>query len=139
MTVKLVALFLLLPVSIGVAAAQTPAEMQARYAAEARKADPSFRGFSAAEGERFFRARHGGEWSCASCHTGDPRTNGRHAVTGRTLKPMAPAANPARFSDPAKVEKWFRRNCRDVLDRECTAVEKGNILAWLTSPRAGGR
>ena len=37
------------------------------------------------------------------------------------------------FSDPAKVEKWFRRNCNDVAGRECTAGEKADVLAWLIS------
>ena len=46
---------------------------------------------------------------------------------------MAPAANPQRFSDAAKVEKWFKRNCNDVLGRACTAQEKGDVLAYLMS------
>jgi hypothetical protein len=29
------------------------------------------------------------------------------------------------------VEKWFTRNCRDVLGRECTPAEKADIMAWL--------
>ena len=29
------------------------------------------------------------------------------------------------------MDKWFRRNCNDVLSRECTAVEKADVLAWL--------
>ena len=33
----------------------------------------------------------------------------------------------------AKVEKWFARNCNDVLGRACTPVEKGDVLAWLLS------
>jgi hypothetical protein len=32
----------------------------------------------------------------------------------------------------AKVEKWFRRNCQDVLQRECSAQEKGDFIAWLS-------
>ena len=28
-----------------------------------------------------------------------------------------------RFSDPAKVEKWFKRNCSDVFGREFDAQE----------------
>ena len=49
------------------------------------------------------------------------------------IAPLAPAFNPERFSDPAKVEKWFRRNCNDVLSRECTAVEKADVLAYLNA------
>ena len=118
--------------------ASTPAELQRTYAAEAANASPGFRGFSAERGRRFFTTTHGNDWRCASCHTETPTAEGRHAVTGRTLRPLAPAANPVRFTDAAKVEKWFRRNCRDVVGRECTAVEKGDVLAWLTSLRAGG-
>ena len=63
------------------------------------------------------------------------RADGRHVVTGKALAPLAPAGNAARFADPARTEKWFRRNCNDVLGRECTAAEKGNVLAWLVSLR----
>ena len=44
---------------------------------------------------------------------------------------MSPNTNPERFSDAAKVNKWFKRNCNDVLKRECTAEEKGNLLTYL--------
>jgi cobalamin biosynthesis protein CbiG len=40
-------------------------------------------------------------------------------------------ANPARFIDDTKVEKWYKRNCNDVLGRECTAQEKADLLSWL--------
>ncbi|MCE5233307.1 MAG: DUF1924 domain-containing protein [Mizugakiibacter sp.] len=96
-------------------------------------------GEATARGRQFFNATHGNDWSCASCHTRDPRQPGRHAVTGRELAPLAPAANPERFKDPAKAEKWFRRNCRDVVGRECTAAEKADITAWLSSLPAEGR
>mgnify|MGYP002148010371 CR=1 FL=1 len=55
------------------------------------------------------------------------------ANTGKTISALAPAFNPERFTDPAKSEKWFRRNCNDVLARECTAAEKADMLAWLVS------
>ena len=31
----------------------------------------------------------------------------------------------------AKVEKWFKRNCNDVLGRVCTPLEKGDVLSYL--------
>jgi hypothetical protein len=31
----------------------------------------------------------------------------------------------------AKVDKWFRRNCNDVLERECSAAEKADVLAYV--------
>lgn len=86
---------------------------------------------NAARGQDFFRQRHGGEWSCASCHGETPLARGRHVVTGKAIEPLAPAAHPPRLTDPAKVEKWFRRNCQDVLNRECSATEKADVLAWL--------
>jgi len=113
--------------------AVTPAQIQSALEAEARKSVPGFAGFSAARGEQFFKATHGNEWSCASCHTQNPLAAGRHARTGKDITPLAPAANPQRFSDADKVEKWFRRNCGDVLGRACTAAEKGDVVAYLRS------
>lgn len=86
---------------------------------------------SAARGQAFFNSRHGREWSCASCHGEPPTGTGKHASTGKAIQPLAPAFNSQRFTDPAKVEKWFRRNCNDVVGRECTAGEKADVLAWL--------
>ena len=117
------------------ALAETPADLLGVFEQQARQADPGFRGFSAASGREFFRQPHGGEWSCASCHTDDPTGSGRHAKTGKGIEPLAPAVNPQRFSNAAKVEKWFRRNCNDVLGRACTAQEKGDVLTWLGTIR----
>jgi hypothetical protein len=58
---------------------------------------------------------------------------GRHAKTGKPIAPLAPAANTERFTDAAKSEKWFRRNCNDVVGRPCTTQEKGDVLAYLMS------
>lgn len=84
-----------------------------------------------ARGQAFFNATHGREWSCSSCHGAPPTQQGKHAATGKAIAPLAPAFNPQRFTDPAKVEKWFRRNCGDVVGRECTAAEKADVMAWL--------
>ena len=88
---------------------------------------------NAGRGQVFFTSKHGKEWSCSSCHTSNPLQAGQHAATGKTIQPLAPAANAQRFTDTAKVEKWFRRNCNDVVGRECSAQEKADILAWLSS------
>ncbi|MCS6811456.1 MAG: DUF1924 domain-containing protein, partial [Tepidimonas sp.] len=56
---------------------------------------------------------------------------GRHASTGKTIPPLAPAANPDALTERAKVDKWLRRNCGDVLGRSCTAAEKADVLAYL--------
>jgi len=115
------------------APAATPDQIAGGLAAAARAGNSGFSNFSAERGQRFFTSRHGNDWSCASCHTATPTRAGVHAKTGREIAPMAPAANPARFTDAVKVEKWFKRNCRDVLGRLCTAEEKGDVLAYLMS------
>jgi hypothetical protein len=112
------------------AQAETPTEILTMIKSEA-SATPGFQGFSAARGETFFHAKHGGEWSCSSCHTDNPMNEGKHAKTEKLIKPLAPAANAERFTEVKKVEKWFKRNCNDVLDRECTAQEKGDVLTYL--------
>jgi hypothetical protein len=105
--------------------AATPAELLAGYSAQAGAAA------SAQRGQLFFASPHGKQWSCASCHGTAPVQAGKHAGTGKTIGALAPAANPQRFTETAKVEKWFRRNCTDVLGRECSAGEKADVLSWL--------
>jgi len=105
------------------------------YTAAAKSAAAPFAGFSPVRGEQLFRGKHTGaqEESCTSCHTTDPRKSGQHAKTGKTIEPLATVANATRFTDPAKVEKWFRRNCKEVLARECTALEKGDFVTYMRS------
>lgn len=111
------------------AMAATPAELLAGYTAQAGQ--PA----NASKGEAFFKASHGQEWQCSSCHGKLPVSGGRHAITDKSIEPLAPAFNAKRFTDSAKVEKWFRRNCKDVLARECTVAEKADVLAWLMTLR----
>lgn len=117
----------LLAVLCSSANAITATEQLAAYTAQAGA--PA----QAARGQTLFSSKHGKEWSCSSCHTATPTVEGKHATTGKAIAPMAPAFNPERFADAAKAEKWFRRNCNDVMGRECTAGEKADILAWLLS------
>lgn len=109
----------------------TASEAMTTFKNDAKEANPSFQGFSAVRGEAFFKAKHGNEWSCASCHTENPAVLGKHAKTSKNIQPLAPSANAERFTDEAKVAKWFKRNCKDVLDRVCTPQEKGDVLAYL--------
>lgn len=117
------------------AVAQTPSEISAAYAEQAATSQPGFSA-SADHGRAFFLKK----WnvtekmpSCTACHTERPSAAGVHAVTSKPIKPLSPAANPQRFSSPAKVEKWFRRNCNDVLGRECTPGEKADFVQYLAS------
>jgi len=121
----------------GNAGAATPAEMRQEFAAAAKTATPGFTGLSAVRGEQFFKTTHGKDWSCATCHGARPVTDGKHTVTGKVISPLAPVANASRFTDPAKTEKWFKRNCNDVLGRECTAAEKGDVLEYLLTLNKG--
>lgn len=88
---------------------------------------------NAARGQTFFNSKHGGEWSCSSCHGTPPTAQGKHANTGKVIAPLAPGFNAKAFTDSAKVDKWFKRNCNDVLTRECSAAEKADVLAYLNS------
>ena len=110
--------------------AETPNEILASIQQEAAST-PGFQGFSAARGENFFKSRHGNDWSCSSCHTDNPAATGKHAKTGKIIQALAPSANAERFTNPKKVDKWFKRNCNDVLDRACSAQEKGDVLSYL--------
>ncbi len=115
------------------ALAQTPEQTLAGLKQAATEANPGFQGFSATRGEQFFKSTHGNDWSCATCHTQNPAGLGKHTRTSKTIQPLAPVANAERFTDPAKVEKWFKRNCNDVVDRACTPMEKGDVLTYLMS------
>jgi hypothetical protein len=109
------------------AADTTPAQQLSHWSAQA--GTPG----NADKGRAFFATKHGGEWSCASCHGTPPTAQGKHASTSKPIAPLAPAFNPKAFTDTAKVDKWFRRNCKDVLSRECSAGEKADVLAYLNS------
>jgi hypothetical protein len=105
----------------------TPVEQIAGYVAQSGQAA------QAARGQAFFTSKHGKDWSCSTCHTAVPTVDGKHATTGKVIAPMAPAFHAQRFTDAAKTEKWFRRNCNDVVGRECSAAEKADVLTWLVS------
>ena len=86
---------------------------------------------NAVKGQAFFNTKHGNDLSCASCHGTPPIKDGKHVSTGKLIPPLAPAFNTKSFTDTATVEKWFRRNCKDVLSRECSPSEKADVLAYL--------
>ena len=113
--------------------AVTPDELLKGYALEAKQKE-----FSASAGKTFFLAeqktKKGEMVSCATCHTSDPTKSGKSRA-GKVIEPMAVSANEKRFTDKAKVEKWFKRNCNDVYERNCTALEKGNFIAFMKNPK----
>ena len=93
---------------------------------------------SAKRGDAFFRQRFANNDkmpACTSCHTDSPLNAGQHVVTGKAIRPLAVAANGQRFSDPTKVEKWFGRNCREVIGRDCTPAEKADFVTTMSEAR----
>ena len=143
--------------------ADTPEEILENYAAQARAEDTSFSGFSAERGEAFYREPHvikgAGVWSCSSCHLKNPRYSVRahrteipcracHVIHDwehpdpetakkRVIDPFAPSANAMRLTDAHRVETFLKLNCLLLLKRECTAQEKGDVIAWLISAQGG--
>jgi hypothetical protein len=124
---KIPALALLMVATVQSVQAQTPQAILQGYSAQA--GGPAV----AQRGREFFTSAHGKDWSCSTCHGAVPIQPGKHAATGKSIAPLAPAFEPRRFTDAAKVEKWFGRNCNDVLGRACSASEKADVMAWLLS------
>ena len=117
--------------------AATPAELMKGYSAEARSQQAGFTP-SVQRGAAFYARAFGVSAkmpACTSCHTDDPAKVGRHVVTDKPIKPLAPSANPERFTDLVKADKWFGRNCKEVVGRDCTAAEKADFVAFLTGGR----
>jgi hypothetical protein len=128
-----------------------------RYAEQAKAADLAFDRFSPERGHAFNLGKPVlkgvGAVSCVSCHRKNPREQisahrtailcrarlvidddkhpaPKQAKVGYT-EPVAPHATPKRFSEYIPVEQFFECSCQMVLERECTAREKGDLIAWL--------
>jgi hypothetical protein len=90
--------------------------------------------FSAERGQKLFSGRFAGGKpdtpSCTSCHGSSPQNMGKTRA-GKEIAPMALSKTRDRYTDPKKVSKWFRRNCKSVLGRECTPLEKGDFLTFM--------
>jgi hypothetical protein len=112
------------------AQADAVSELKAGY--QAQGAGP----FSANAGEtlwnkNFVDAKTGKERNCTTCHATDLKSQGKHARTGKIIEAMAPSVNSKRLTEVKKIKKWFVRNCKWTMGRECTAQEKGDFLAFL--------
>lgn len=138
------------------ASAASPDDFLRLYTEQAKIADPGFAGFSAERGRELYMKGHPvegeGLLSCSSCHHVDPtkateahrdpipcrachvvfsRQPESHRPAKSRIAPFAPAANPHRFTNEWMVEFWFDFNCKLLLRRACTAVEKGDLITWL--------
>jgi hypothetical protein len=125
--IGVMSMFILVTFS-GMTHAATSSELLKKYEGLSATASP-------ARGESFFTTKHGKEWSCSSCHDKVPNHDTHHIVTNKLINPLSPNVNADRFTNEVKVEKWFRRNCNDVVGRECTAQEKADVLSWLLTVR----
>ncbi|MBK9160561.1 MAG: DUF1924 domain-containing protein [Nitrosomonadales bacterium] len=109
----------------------TPAtdELLTRYTAEGASS------FDAARGgknwEKKVKGEDGETMSCQTCHGEDLGKSSKHHKTGKVIEPMAPSINKERLTEVKKIEKWFKRNCKDTWARECTPQEKGDFLKFL--------
>jgi cytochrome c553 len=126
------ALFVMLATSPIANAAANFNQLAEHYGKLAGKPPASF---SAERGKAFWTADHvsdnGEKMNCATCHGKDLKQPGQHNKSGKRIEAMAPSANAERYTDLEKIEKWFTRNCKQVLQRECTAQEKGDVLRYL--------
>lgn len=94
--------------------------------------------FSAQRGKKmwtknFTQQKSGKQVSCATCHTDNLQQAGAHIRTGKVIGAMSAHTNTERFNETKKIKKWFLRNCKWTLGRECTAQEKGDYLAYFLS------
>lgn len=113
------------------AEAAEPRPLLAEYVSEARASSASFAP-SVERGKALYFEKGAKGDSCATCHTDDARAEGKSPV-GKVIDPLAPGANPERFTDRKKSDRWFDRNCTQVLGRKCSAGEKADLLAWLST------
>jgi hypothetical protein len=92
--------------------------------------------FNAERGKAFWLKElisdSGDRITCGTCHGADLKQPGKHNKSGKVIEPMASSVNPERYTELEKVEKWFTRNCKQVLRRECSAQEKGDVLRYLS-------
>ncbi len=117
----------------GAQAAEAVVQAQiAQYEQQGAKGADAARGM-AAWNEQHMQANMQKMVSCATCHGSNLSLAGEHVRTAKRIEPMAPSVNPERLTDPAKIEKWFGRNCEWTIGRDCTTQEKADFLAFIQS------
>lgn len=129
MNVNKICITLLMFAAAAPALAETPQQIQETYLAEA---GPGFKA-SAERGRELFVKQWGVSErapACTSCHGKDLHAEGKHVKTGKRIEPLAPAVNPERFTSVKQVAKWFKRNCTEVMGRECSAAEKADFIQF---------
>lgn len=128
---RLFSLMILSTCVIAPIAQATPASdaLLAKYKSEgAGKADPAK---AKADWTKEAVGEDGQKMSCSTCHGTDFSKAGKHHKTSKVIEPMSHRVNAERYTDEKKIEKWFKRNCKDAWGRECTAQEKADFLTYL--------
>ena len=82
--------------------------------------------------KEFKEKKTGQNRSCTSCHGIDLAKAGKHVRTDKPIEPMAPSVNKKSLTDVKKIKKWFKRNCKWTLGRECSAQEQADVLSYLS-------
>lgn len=123
-------MLMVLGLFVAVPAVATPASdtLLARYKAEGAKAPDAAKGKQDWTREEMVE---GEKMSCATCHGSDFSKPGKHHKTGKVIEPMSMKVNAERYGDVKKIEKWFKRNCKDAWGRECTVQEKADFLTFM--------
>jgi len=109
------------------------------YTTLAKYENKEYTGPTATDGKFFYNRKiklgNGKETACASCHTANPADNGKHIVTGKTIRPLSPIVNEKRFSDFENVEKKFTQHCKDIIGSDCTSAEKASYITYLLTEK----
>ena len=57
----------------------------------------------------------------------------KNVFTNKSIEPLSPTKNTNRLTNVKDVEKWLKRNFKDVYNRVGTAQEKGDVLYYINS------
>jgi hypothetical protein len=108
------------------------------YEAQAQTSNPKFVATEKA-GREFYTKKvvvDGKDLACAACHTDNPAITGKHNVTGKAIQPLAPSANPNRFtSDRVKSEVGISKHCKDLYGKDCSVQDKANFLTYISTAK----
>lgn len=129
---KICAIILLCMATLPAQASEATTQMLDTYRAEGAGE------FSAERGKKmwtqnFTQQKSSKQVNCATCHTNNLQQAGAHIRTGKVIEAMSARTNAERFNETKKIKKWFLRNCKWTLGRECTAQEKGDYLTYFLS------